>query len=232
MEAIMAIPTQDVALLDWSTNANTRFVASGATYNLSAGQVTEYTSRHTAYASALAAVTAARAAGTRSKDLTADKNDAKASLLELAREYYGLIQNALNITDGEKELVGVKVKAQPAPIPAPDSAPEVTAKKVYGHNITLSILDASHQRNGRPLGVSEAILFSFVGPTPPVANDAWQFEAKVTRDEIIVQFDEGLAAGTKVWFTAFWTNPRGLSGPACTPVGSMIGSEGAMPMAA
>jgi hypothetical protein len=39
-------------------------------------------------------------------------------------------------------------------------------------------------------------------------------------------------AGAKVWLTASWINPRGLSGVACTPVLSGIGYEGALPQAA
>jgi hypothetical protein len=43
-----------------------------------------------------------------------------------------------------------------------------------------------------------------------------------------VEFDADVAAGSKVWFTAFWFNPRAMSGPACAPISAYVQFGGSM----
>jgi hypothetical protein len=47
-----------------------------------------------------------------------------------------------------------------------------------------------------------------------------------------VVFDSSLAPGTTVFLTAFWFNPRLLSGPACTPISTSFGAAGVTTSAA
>jgi hypothetical protein len=59
----------------------------------------------------------------------------------------------------------------------------------------------------------------------------WQFWGNTTKTSVEVEFDASLTPGTVVWFTAFWYNPRGESGPGCAPVSGII-AGGAMQQAA
>ena len=59
----MAIPTKDVALVDWSTNTSTRLTAAPATYGTTAAVATSYAAVHTPFLTAYNNLIAARASG-------------------------------------------------------------------------------------------------------------------------------------------------------------------------
>lgn len=65
-------------------------------------------------------------------------------------------------------------------------------------------------------------LFSYIGAAPPADASAWKFEGFKTRAVNTVQFPADLAPGSVVWFTAFWQNPRGETGPGCAPLSAII----------
>ena len=48
------------------------------------------------------------------------------------------------------------------------------------------------------------------------------FEGNTTKTSTNVNFPASVPASWKVWFTAFYRNPRDLSGPAATPVSANI----------
>ena len=71
-------------------------------------------------------------------------------------------------------------------------------------------------------------MFSFVGEEAPTTGAGWNFEGNTTRTMVNVAFPATITPGSKVWFTAFWFNPRALSGPAATPVGTNLPGGAAM----
>ena len=105
----MAIPTAVQALVDWSTNADTRLNASPATYGTTAAIATQYSAVHDPFLAAVAAVNAARDSGTRSSSLVATRNAAAAALLAFARPLYKQIQANTAVTAAAKIELGVKV---------------------------------------------------------------------------------------------------------------------------
>src|SRR5438105_1288066 len=115
----MAIPTKDSLLVQFSANFSTRITATPTTFGLVAADATAYATLNTAFVAAYDAVMTARSAGERSKSLTAAKDSAKAALLTSARSLYGRVQANAAVTDANKELLGITVRAQPSPIPAP-----------------------------------------------------------------------------------------------------------------
>jgi hypothetical protein len=62
----------------------------------------------------------------------------------------------------------------------------------------------------------------------PTEQGDWKFEGNVTRTSMDIVFPPATAPGAKVWFTAFWFNPRLQAGPAATPVSTNIPGGGAM----
>lgn len=227
----MAVPTLDAALAAWSTNFNTRAVASGATWDLSAGQVTQYTGLHTAFMSAFSAATAD---GSRSKSLVAAKNTAKRDLLSFARELYGLIQSSLTISDADKVLMNVVVRTNvPTPVPPPAESPLVSLLSVTGRIARYKISNrAVEGTRRRPANAAGATILSYVGATPPPANDpGWKIEGQTGKNIAVVEFANTVQPGTACWVTAMWYSRRGEYSPACPPVLTYL-QIGAMAQAA
>ena len=226
----MAIPTLDAALADWSTNANTRLTASPATYGTTAAVATQYDTLHDAFIAAYNNVVAARESGVISSPLVAIKDAAKLALLSFARPLYKTIQANTAVTASAKIELGVVVPdVEPTPLPPPADAPGIDILSAVGNTVRIRLHDTAHPtRKAKPLGVSGAAVFSFVGAAAPSDPAVWKFEGNTTITITTVTFPGTVAPGSKVWFTAFWFNPRAQSGPAATPVGTNIPGGGAM----
>ncbi len=225
----MAIPTKDSALAAYSTNFNTRIVATPTDFGLTAAQATEYTGLHDLF---IDAYDAANVPGSRSKSLVAAKDNAKKDLLDFARELYAFVQANTAVTDANKELLGVVVrKTQLTPVPVPEDTPKLEIVDRLGTVVKIKLHDGTGSRRGRPVGVAGASVFSYIGATPPVDVHGWSFHGNTTKTLVDVDFPVATPAGTVVWFTAFWYNPRGQSGQGCAPVSALI-AGGAMQQAA
>ncbi len=230
----MSIPTKDSALVDWSTNADTRLTASPATYGTTAPVAAAYTVLHDAFVAAYDALIAARTAGTRSEAMTATKDVAKGALLEYARPLYKTIQANTSVTPAAKIELGIVVPdVEPSPQPVPAFAPGITVVSVQGPLVTLRLFDpANPTRRAMPAGVNGATVMSYVGATAPLDPTAYKYEGSTSRSTVEILFPESVVPGTQVWVTAFFFNERKQNGPACTAVGTVINYGGIMPMAA
>jgi hypothetical protein len=197
----MAIPTKDVLLVDWSTNANTRLTANPATYGTTASVATQYDTLHDAYVLAYNNLVAARAAGTRSQSLTALKSGAKLALLNFARPLYKQIQANTAVTAAAKIELGVVVpNPEPTPQPVPAFAPGINIVSVNGRLVTIRLFDPAHPTRKRiPLGVDGATVMSFVGTEPPEDVRAFKYEGSTSKTTVQILFPESVAAGTQVW---------------------------------
>src|SRR5688572_10494619 len=226
----MAIPTKDTLLVDWSTNANSRLTSAPATYGTTAAIATQYDALHDAFILAYNNMAAARASGTRSQSLTNLKNEARRDLLNFARPLYKTIQANTAVQASAKIELGIVVPdVEPTPLPPPADAPGIDIVSAVGNTVRLRLHDAANPtRKGKPLGVDGASVFSFVGAAAPTDPAAWKFEGNTTLTKFTVAFPGSVPPGAKVWFTAFWFNPRAQSGPAATPVGTNIPGGGAM----
>jgi hypothetical protein len=96
--------------------------------------------------------------------------------------------------------------------------------------VRLKLRDITVVRRGRPPGVAGAVVFSFVGATPPTSLADWRFEQNTSKTSLEINFPATVPPGARVWFTAFWFNPRAQNGPASAPTG--INIPGGMAMAA
>ncbi|MGB7159618.1 MAG: hypothetical protein WBD40_16240 [Tepidisphaeraceae bacterium] len=222
-------PTKDAQVVTWANTFASVLSASPLPYGATPAIATAFQTLATNLENAY---TTSQEPATRTKGTIASKNEARALMKEAARKIVRVIY-AQTLTD--QQLIDIGLRAYdpvPTPSPIPAAAPILEVVSVFGRQVRVKLKDASGERRGRPQFVAAAQLYSFVGATPPSGSDGWKMEACVTRTSIIVQFPETVAAGAKVYLTACWMNSRGLTGPACTPVVSQIGYEGAMPLAA
>lgn len=230
----MAIPTKDVELVDWSTNADTRLNDSPATYGTTAAVATQYSAVHDPFIAAYNNNVAARAAGLRSSPLAAIQAAARKALLDFARPLYKTIQANTAVTDAAKIELGVHVPdMHPSPHPVPNFSPGLEIVKINGRLVTIRLYDPESPTHKRlPAGIDGATVMSYVGETAPTDPAVFKYEGNTSRTTVEILFPESVAPGTQVYLTAAFFNGRKQNGPACTPVGAIINYGGSMPMAA
>jgi hypothetical protein len=215
------IPSREAQLLAFANNFNEHIVASPTVYGLTAAQAAGYTVTFEAFQSAYGVV---QNPETRTKSKVAAKNNAKKDLIAATRELARIVQATPGLTDEQKIDLGLKPRdIEPTPVPPPQWPPVLTVAATMGQRVTLRLRDLKNQdKRAKPVGVSGAAVFSYVGETAPVDINEWKFERNTSLTTLQVEFPPTIAAGTKVWFTAFWFNPRKQSGPAAAPVGTTI----------
>ena len=153
----------------------------------------------------------------------------KQSLIALMRNLYKKV-NAANLAADKREALGLPpADAEPSPIPAPAMKPGISILKRDENIVSIQLFDpADPNTRARPLGVSGAAIFSFVGEEAPNTEVGWKFQGNTTRMRIDVAFPASVTPGSKVWLTAFFFNPRAMSGPAATPVSTYLPGGAAM----
>lgn len=220
----MAVPTADQPLLSWAQTFSAWIATGYASVGLSSAQATTFDGLTDSYATALSAWDSDPS---RSKNLTAQKLAAKGALLSNARSLYDIVKHHPGVTTSQLTALGVHIdKTEDTPAPVLPDAPVLTVEKVYGRQFTLSIKGVGGAARAS-FGASGAMLYSFVGTTPPSGTEGWTSEGTVTKNKVIVSLPSDTAVGAKVFFTANWYNARHVS-PGCTPVMTMVGVEGSL----
>jgi hypothetical protein len=111
----------------------------------------------------------------------------------------------------------------PSPINPPTERPVMEIVEVNGRIVTIRLRQIGSPSRAKPAGVWGASVCSFVGATPPSDITAWKTEGESTRTDFDVEFAASIPAGSQVWLTAYWKNPRLMSGPACDPISIYLG---------
>src|SRR4051812_19333910 len=210
MLVALSFPDNDPGLLAWSLNFLTLITATPTAFNLVAGDATGYQTVHDTYADALAACDPA----VRNKTAVVAKNSARTALKNAATLLANKVYAGASVTAAQKTELGIPPKQSPSPIPAPISAPVIEFISSMGETIQIRLKAAGGAGRGKLPGTMGASVFSFVGTTPPAEISGWKFEGNVGRvEKINLTFPGTVAAGAKVWLTAFWFNGRKQSGP-------------------
>ena len=221
-------PTADTALLAWSLGFSTKLLESPNLFGISEAQAEAYATVHENFASAMAAVVPAL----RSKTATAEKNSARAALKLAAKQMIDRVNGSPTVTVAQKLSLGISVRVKPTPAPLPVTAPGVNVISVTAWTVNLKLYDtASSGNRGKPTLMSGAVLYSYVGETPPVNIGEWKTEGMSGRTFQSVTFDGSNPPGTKVWFSALWFNARLKIGPSSPPISTHL-QGGSVSMAA
>jgi len=230
------LPQTDNDFRAWAQNLQTRLVAEGGVggdaWGVSAQQISDYTAAYQAYD---AAWIAANQTDTRTKTTITTKNDTRDALRELSRYY---VQNILQVNPAMTDTIRTQLQitirdADPTNIDPPATAPIVNIAKVFGSQITVDLRDSlNSESRAKPDGVAGATILYFVGDNAPTGGEQWIVAGLATRTAHTVTLPSTIAAGTKVWMSAQWFNPKTETGPAATPVSTNIGFEGSQAQAA
>jgi len=216
----MAVPKKDELLVPFATNASTRLTADYAAYQVTQAQAAKVASLLGPYVDAVDALKLAQAAGVRSKPLASARDAAKAPLVEYLRSIYALVQASTEVSDADKEALGIVVPKKPVSEPPPSEEPVFEALDRYGTTVVLGVHGKDTGR--RPKYGATVSVFSYVGPTPPESVEEWTFEGSTSRLRMEVTFPASTPAGTTVWFCGFFANRKGESGPASAKASAVI----------
>lgn len=223
------LPAREADLVTWVGTFSAWITATPTLVGLSAGQASTYATLKTAF---VTAYNAANSDSTRTPAAIIAKNQAKDDVIANTRLLAGIIQKFPATTDVQRQELGLTVPVVgPTPVPPPAFAPAIDIVSVSGNTVTIRVHDSTSLRRGKPDGVKGMTVFSFVGENPPASTGSWVFEGSTTKKTTVdIAFPNTVAAGSKVWFVAFWFNNTAQSGPACEPVGTNL--QGSSSMAA
>jgi len=214
------LPTKESELVTWTTSFTNLIVGSPTDYGLTVPEATAYQALSDDF---IAAYLVVQNNLTRSPANIILKNEKKALMIEGARALSRQIQGTPSVTPAMKSELGLNPRITPrVPIPVPSEMPEVDVNSVVGRVVTVRLHSATSEGRAKPNGVGGAMVYTFVGETPPDELGEWFFQGNVTRTLFEIEFPNSVAPGTKVWVTAAWTNPRGQAGPACDPVSTHV----------
>ena len=226
------LPSREADLVTWATNFNTKIGAAPTTYGMTAAQATAFTTLFNAFKTTYAT---ANAPLTRSPVNITAKNVAKVNMIDGVggiRVLAAVAQAYPPITPDQLTDLGLTVRdANPSPIPAPTVAPEIDFMPTGTRTIRIRMHNETVLHVRKPDGVKGATVFYHVGETAPPELKDWTFHTNTTKTVLDVDLPAGVASGSQVWFTAFWRNPRDQSGPATTPVSTVV-QLGGLSMAA
>ena len=175
----------------------------------------------------VAAYAAAGDPSTRTRGSVAAKNNAFAAMKAAAKGIVSIIQGTAGVTDQMKIDAGLTVrKTKPTPKPVPAAAPAITVTAVNGRTVTIQLRHGLSKR-AKPANVASATILTSTGAAKPLSAGDFQFNQNTTLTTADVTFGPS-ETGDTVWITAFWSNNRGESGPAATPVSVSLPAGGAI----
>jgi len=167
---------------------------------------------------------------TRSPANITAKNEAKASVIRLARQINKILQADVNLSDFNKQAAGLPVySTSRAPLPPPQSAPVIENFSIFGNRASYEVHGTSSLR-GKEHNAHALSAFYYIGETAPTSVEGWVFVESTTKNKVVFDLPEGTAPNTKVWVTCFWVGARSQSSAACQPVYSYTTHAAPVPM--
>ena len=210
-------PRRLADVLSWARNFAATIQSDPERYSLSPEQSAQYALKLEAFATLYQA---AHDPTTRTRGVISARNDALAALEAETRLLARIVRAAPAVTRAMRIDLGLSTSdggGKGAPTQAPDHAPNIAAAAIIGRTVSLRLRDASSLRKGRPAGVAGALIYTHVGEQPPADLREWRSNGVTTRTTAEITFEATVPAGAKVWVSACWFSPRGLSGPAAMP---------------
>lgn len=205
------IPSRDADLGQWAANFSTLVSASPALYGLTAGDAATIATYVNAFTAALAVV---NNPATKTKATVANKDGAKAAMLDIVRPYAITVRNNNGVSNSDKTALGLTLPDQtPSPIPAPVTAPLLNVIGATPGVHTLRYADANTpDKRSKPAGAIGLQLF--VAIASGVINDpaVAPFRAFVTRQPYGINFNPADNGKIATYF-ARWQNRKGEVGP-------------------
>ena len=213
------LPGREADLLAWGTAASGLLSDSASTYGIDAATAARFATALTAFKSLYDTV---QSHDTRTPAKLTAKKLAKAEFVRVARATIRVVQASPVVTDVQRRQLKITIRSDShTRQPAPAYAPRLTVTGVDGRTFSLQLGDAmSVNKRGRPQDAATATVMVQVAETPSLTPGDWSLVETTSSMTLQTTLPATTAAGTRVYFSAFWSNRRGETGPMCAPVGS------------
>jgi hypothetical protein len=164
-------------------------------------------------------------ATTRTRPAIDAKNVSKRDLLDFYQPMVRQMTNMSGMTNPKRLELGFPPRAETAsPVVAPGVAPAWELVGMNGWTAKFRVRPfGSEGRSTKAPGAIQLHVYSAIGAAAPTNPNDWKFEGSPSRANFEIDFDSGLAVGTRVWATFCWATARGLTSPACSPIPLLIG---------
>jgi hypothetical protein len=205
------LPSKESELKVFAANFAALVTATPVTYGLVAGDATQISAAATDFATKydLAFNPATRTAATIDA-----KNTAKNTLTAILRGYAMQIKSNRAVTDAAKINLGIGVyDFSPTPVPAPATFPliNIVAATPRQHEIRFAD-SATPDKKSKPTGALGLQFFCSVGEVPPADPLTSRFQAFVTKQPYMMDF-EAADVGKTAFYYARWQTRTGQVGP-------------------
>jgi hypothetical protein len=214
------IPQTDAELATWSANFEDGIDTEYATYGLTSGQATAYTTLDTAFQAAyLAAINPA----TRTPVTVAAKDAARTALVANARLLASIINAYPGTTNRGRTTLGLTPRGDGrTPVPTPATQPVVVIRSIGPLQHVLQIRDTETPTSrAKPPGAIAAEVWVKIDATPPASIADCVFAGRYTRNFFTMDFSGGDAGKTAYYLTR-WITRTGLVGPVSDLVNATV----------
>jgi hypothetical protein len=160
---------------------------------------------------------------TRTSVSIGQRDEALAAMRAMAIDLAKIIYATPTVTNSQLTALGLVPRGR-TPSHLISEIPVLTVLKVQGRQCLIRVRGSARGKLPEAIG---AIIYSYVGATPPATAAGWTSEGPITKDTALVAFDDSVAVGATVWFAAQWFNTKGV-GPGCPPVQATINAAASM----
>ncbi|MDR1373281.1 MAG: hypothetical protein LBJ17_09255 [Dysgonamonadaceae bacterium] len=209
MKSVDYIPTVESKFFLWEKIFMAGASVSYKVWGISEGKWSELTDRQAYYHSKYAV---AESPSTRTSAAVLAKNIARKGYVKALRQVIkGYITYNLNITDGERKLLGLPVhKTTRTPSPLAKYAPHIITRILNPRKLSF-YFSATETSRSKPAGQHGIELISVIAITVTSMKELVNSDF-ATHTPLKITFKEE-DRGKKLWYSAAWENTRGEKGP-------------------
>ncbi len=216
------IPRGDADFNAWQANFVNYAAANMTDLGLALADLTPITTAHGAWTSSLTDHVAAQATA---QSACEAKNANRTVLETLIRALVRRLQASPEVSDAEREALGITVRDSTATDAAPLTTRPIcridTSQRLR-HTIHFAD-ESTPTRRAKPAGAMGVEIWVKIDPTPPVDPGELTFLAVDTRTPYARDFD-GVDGGKQAHYMLRWVNTRGETGPWSETATATIGA--------